>query len=103
MALRIQNTSSSSNLCLGKGGYSFMLFMPHHGYLCVEQVVVNHRIDKHTPRFDVQLLFDEIGVALDRDQYRDVLSLLDMYHVYLRQHQVEFRLLPVWVCHTEFL
>ncbi|KAF9453814.1 vacuolar protein sorting-associated protein 13 [Macrolepiota fuliginosa MF-IS2] len=51
------------------------------------RVIVNHRIDSHTPRFDIQLLFDEIGVALDRDQYRDVLSLLDMYHVYLRQHQ----------------
>ncbi|KXN90021.1 Vacuolar protein sorting-associated protein 13 [Leucoagaricus sp. SymC.cos] len=51
------------------------------------RIVVNHRVDKSTPRFDVQLLFDEIGVALDRDQYRDVLSLLDMYHVYLRQHQ----------------
>lgn len=49
---------------------------------------MNHKIDAHTPRFDVQLLFDEIGVALDRDQYRDLLSLLDMYHVYLRQHQV---------------
>ncbi|KAF5355629.1 hypothetical protein D9756_003767 [Leucocoprinus leucothites] len=51
------------------------------------RVIVNHRIDKSTPRFDIQLLFDEIGIVLDRDQYRDILSLLDMYHVYLRQHQ----------------
>lgn len=48
-------------------------------------------MDNRTPRLDVQLLFDEIGIALDRDQYRDVLSLLDMYHVYLRQHQVRFQ------------
>ncbi|KAK0465028.1 vacuolar protein sorting-associated protein 13 [Desarmillaria tabescens] len=51
------------------------------------RVVVNHRVDNHTPRFDLQLLFDEIGVALDDHQYRDVISLLDMYHVYIRQHQ----------------
>lgn len=51
------------------------------------RVTVNHKVDPRTARFDVQLLFDEIGIALDRDQYRDVLSLLDMYHVYLRQHQ----------------
>lgn len=38
----------------------------------------------------MQLIFDEIGVVLDRDQYRDILSLLDMYHVYLRQHQVGY-------------
>lgn len=49
---------------------------------------MNHKSDKDTPRFDVQLLFDEIGVVLDDNQYRDVISLLDMYHVYMRQHQV---------------
>ncbi|XP_006454344.1 hypothetical protein AGABI2DRAFT_114096 [Agaricus bisporus var. bisporus H97] len=51
------------------------------------RIVINNKFDSHTPRFDVQLIFDEIGVVLDRDQYRDILSLLDMYHVYLRQHQ----------------
>jgi vacuolar protein sorting-associated protein 13A/C len=49
---------------------------------------MNHRLDHDTPRFDVQLLFDELGIALDADQYRDVISLIDMYHVYVRQHQV---------------
>lgn len=48
---------------------------------------MNHKLDKDTPRFDVQLLFDEIGVALDDNQYRDAISLVDMYHVYTRQHQ----------------
>lgn len=51
---------------------------------------MNHKFDNHTPQFDVQLLFDEIAVALDDNQYRDVISLLDMYHVYIRQHQVKF-------------
>ncbi|KAG6898100.1 hypothetical protein C0992_005427 [Termitomyces sp. T32_za158] len=52
------------------------------------RVIVNHKIKDNTPRFDVQLIFDEIGVALDDNQYRDIISLLDMYHVYVRQRQV---------------
>lgn len=49
---------------------------------------MNHKLDKVTPRFDVQLRFEEIGVALDDYQYRDAISLVDMYHVYVRQYQV---------------
>ncbi|KAG6857562.1 hypothetical protein H0H87_000161 [Tephrocybe sp. NHM501043] len=52
------------------------------------QVIVNHKVGEKTPRFDVQLIFDEIGVALDDSQYRDTISLLDMYHVYVRQRQL---------------
>lgn len=48
---------------------------------------MNKTSDKDTPRFDIQLLFDEIGVLLDDNQYRDVISLVDMYHFYIRQHQ----------------
>ncbi|KAF5370222.1 hypothetical protein D9615_010080 [Tricholomella constricta] len=51
------------------------------------RIIVNHKVDQKTPRFEVQLIFDEIGVALDDNQYRDIISLLDMYHVYVRQRQ----------------
>ncbi|KAG2023495.1 hypothetical protein CC2G_001143 [Coprinopsis cinerea AmutBmut pab1-1] len=51
------------------------------------RIIVNHKIDRNTPRFNIELLFDEIGVALDNDQYRDAISLIDMYHVYMRKHQ----------------
>ena len=51
-------------------------------------ITMNHRITKEIPHFDVQLLFDELGIVLDDDQYRDAISLVDMYHVYLRQRQV---------------
>uniref|UniRef100_A0A0W0G3E4 Putative vacuolar protein sorting-associated protein vps13 n=1 Tax=Moniliophthora roreri TaxID=221103 RepID=A0A0W0G3E4_MONRR len=51
------------------------------------RITLNHRVDQKTPRFDVQLIFDEIGVALDDSQYHDAISLLDMYHVYIRRHQ----------------
>ncbi|PPQ64275.1 hypothetical protein CVT24_008413 [Panaeolus cyanescens] len=51
------------------------------------RIVVNHKVDKQTPRFDVQLIFEEIGIALDDHQYRDVISLVDMYHVFIRKRQ----------------
>ncbi|KAF9459895.1 vacuolar protein sorting-associated protein 13 [Collybia nuda] len=51
------------------------------------RIVVNHKVDRRTPRFDIQLIFEEIGIALDDSQYRDIISLLDMYHVYVRQRQ----------------
>ncbi|KAI0756975.1 vacuolar protein sorting-associated protein 13 [Daedaleopsis nitida] len=53
------------------------------------KIKMNHKLDKETPRFDVQLSFDEIGVLLDEHQYRDVISLIDMYHFYIRQHQYQ--------------
>ena|SRR6267154_6850110 len=56
--------------------------------MTINQITVNHKLDKNTPQFDVQLLFDEIGVALDDNQYRDAISVVDMYHVYIRQRQV---------------
>lgn len=40
-----------------------------------------------TPKFDAQVIFDEIGVVIDRDQYRDVLSVIDVFHFYRRTHQ----------------
>jgi hypothetical protein len=49
---------------------------------------VNHHFNEEIPRYDVQLLFNEIGIVLDDNQYRDVISLVDMYRVYMRQHQV---------------
>lgn len=59
---------------------------------------MNHKVDQKTPRFDVQLIFDEIGVALDDNQYRDIISVLDMYHVYVRQRQV-----GLYVCIALFI
>ncbi|KAG6813789.1 hypothetical protein H0H92_007201 [Tricholoma furcatifolium] len=53
------------------------------------RIILNHKASKYSPRFDIQLLFEEIGVALDDNQYRDIVSLLDMYHVYVRQRQYQ--------------
>ncbi|KAI0047829.1 hypothetical protein FA95DRAFT_1589004 [Auriscalpium vulgare] len=51
------------------------------------RIIMNHKQDKNIPRFDVQLLFDEIGVVLDDNQYRDTISLVEMYHFYARKSQ----------------
>ncbi|KAF5314046.1 hypothetical protein D9611_006808 [Ephemerocybe angulata] len=51
------------------------------------RIIVNHHVDRNTPRFNVELLFDEIGVSLDDDQYRHAISLVDMYQVYMRKQQ----------------
>jgi vacuolar protein sorting-associated protein 13A/C len=49
---------------------------------------MNNKPEKGDPRYDIQLLFDTIGVNLDDNQYRDMISLVDMFHFYTRQHQV---------------
>jgi vacuolar protein sorting-associated protein 13A/C len=49
---------------------------------------MNKRMSDAMPKIDAQVLFDEIGVILDRDQYRDALSLVDVLHFYTRTHQV---------------
>ena len=38
--------------------------------------------------YEAQLFFNEIGCVLDDEQYRDVISVADMYHLYARQREV---------------
>ena len=59
----------------------------------VGKVTMNLMLDDKTPKFDVQLLFEEIGFILDDHQYRDIISMVDMYHFFLR-HQQYRRLRP---------
>ena len=67
---------------------------------------MHSNLSKDVPRFDIELLFDEIGVLVDDNQYRDAISLVDMYHFYTRQHQVgvwfPFCLSPSGLTHTMF-
>ncbi|KAI1811883.1 vacuolar protein sorting-associated protein 13 [Poronia punctata] len=49
--------------------------------------------DTHVPKFKANLLFDEIGVVLDDDQYRDALMMADLFHYFIR-HQEYKRLQP---------
>ncbi|KAH6640079.1 hypothetical protein BKA67DRAFT_665445 [Truncatella angustata] len=47
----------------------------------------------HTPKTKASLLFDEIGVVLDDDQYRDALMMVDLFHYFIR-HQEYKKLQP---------
>jgi vacuolar protein sorting-associated protein 13A/C len=51
------------------------------------RLVIHQKMTNSTPKFDMQVFFDEIGVVLDRAQYRDALSILDAFHFYSRTHQ----------------
>jgi vacuolar protein sorting-associated protein 13A/C len=58
---------------------------PAHALL--SQVTLNHKLNKTTPKINVDLIFSEIGFILDDHQYRDAISLVDMYHFATRQAQ----------------
>ncbi|KAI0171728.1 vacuolar protein sorting-associated protein 13 [Hypoxylon sp. FL1284] len=56
--------------------------------------------DTHVPKFMASLLFDEIGVVLDDDQYRDGLMMVDLFHYFIR-HQEYKKLQPKGVTPQE--
>lgn len=43
--------------------------------------------DVHVPKFKANLLFDEIGLVLDDDQYRDALMMVDLFHYFIRHQE----------------
>lgn len=51
------------------------------------RLVIHRTMTNDTPKYDMQVFFDEIGVVLDRAQYRDTLSIVDVFHFYRRTHQ----------------
>ncbi|PHH90856.1 hypothetical protein CDD83_2455 [Cordyceps sp. RAO-2017] len=55
------------------------------------KIELNKSGDIVAPRFKANLLFEEIGLVLDDDQYRDALMMVDLFHYFIR-HQ-EYRAL----------
>ena len=51
------------------------------------KITINHRASSTIPKVNAELQFEEIGFILDASQYRDAISMVDMYHFYLRQYQ----------------
>ncbi|KAJ4155145.1 hypothetical protein LMH87_000404 [Akanthomyces muscarius] len=49
--------------------------------------------DVQIPKFKANLLFEEIGLVLDDDQYRDALMMVDLFHYFIR-HQEYKKLQP---------
>lgn len=65
---------------------------PSHQYILkpvsgAGRLVVRRKMTSETAKMDAQLLFDELGFALDDEQYRDVISVADLFHFYTRQAQ----------------
>ena len=54
----------------------------------------------HIPKFKANLLFEEIGLVLDDDQYRDGLMMVDLFHYFIR-HQEYKKLQPKGVTPKE--
>ncbi|KZO93498.1 vacuolar protein sorting-associated protein 13 [Calocera viscosa TUFC12733] len=51
------------------------------------KLVMSHRPTPENPRIDATVLFEEIGLNLDDNQWRDVLSVGELFHFYTRQYQ----------------
>ncbi|CAI4219735.1 unnamed protein product [Parascedosporium putredinis] len=43
--------------------------------------------DLHVPKHKANLLFEEIGLVLDDDQYRDSLMMIDLFHYFIRHQE----------------
>ena len=56
--------------------------------------------DIKTPKFKANLLFEEIGLVIDDDQYRDGLMMVDLFHYFIR-HQEYKKLQPKGVTPKE--
>ncbi|SNX84266.1 related to VPS13 - involved in regulating membrane traffic [Melanopsichium pennsylvanicum] len=65
---------------------------PTHQYILkpvsgAGRLVMRKKMTSEVPKMDAQLLFEELGFALDDEQYRDVISVADLFHFYTRQAQ----------------
>ncbi|KAH9886351.1 vacuolar protein sorting-associated protein 13 [Xylariomycetidae sp. FL2044] len=87
---------------IGKGESSEV---PDHQYILKPvsgqaKIELDKTGDIHVPKFKGSLLFDEIGVVLDDDQYRDALMMVDLFHYFIR-HQEYKKLQPKGVTPKE--
>ncbi|KAG9019286.1 hypothetical protein FRB90_004293 [Tulasnella sp. 427] len=65
---------------------------PNHQYILrpvsgEARLIFNRRVTSTIPRFDASVTFDDLSFNLDDAQYRDAISMLDMYHFFTRQAQ----------------
>ncbi|WFD25298.1 Vacuolar protein sorting-associated protein 13 [Malassezia nana] len=68
--------------------------IPSHQYIMepvsgVGKLVMRHHATKEQPKMDVQLVLDQIGFCLNDQQYRDGLSMANLFSFYGRQSQYQ--------------
>lgn len=52
------------------------------------KVTISKQYGGSTPKFDVNMLFEELGFILDEEQYQDAILTVDLFHTYLKRQQV---------------
>ncbi|CAD6973019.1 unnamed protein product, partial [Tilletia controversa] len=52
-----------------------------------EQFIMCRKMDADTPKMDAELLLEELGFALDDEQYQDIILVTDLFQFYNRQAQ----------------
>lgn len=58
-----------------------------------EKVTISKQYGGPKPKFDVNLLFQELGFVLDEEQYQDAILTMDLFHASLKRQQVN-------ICHS---
>ncbi|KAL0934633.1 vacuolar protein sorting-associated protein vps13 [Colletotrichum truncatum] len=51
------------------------------------KIVLDKSGDVHAPKAKASLLFEEIGLVIDDDQYRDGLMMVDLFHYFIRHQE----------------
>ena len=52
------------------------------------RVKLHKNFNSETPKIDASLLFDELSFAVDNEQYRDTILMIDLFHSYLKKQKV---------------
>ncbi|KAK0549054.1 Vacuolar protein sorting-associated protein 13 [Tilletia horrida] len=66
--------------------------IPDHQYILkpvtgAGRLVMRRKMTADVPKMDAELLFEELGFALDDEQYRDIILVTDLFQFYNRQAQ----------------
>ncbi|KAK0532867.1 Vacuolar protein sorting-associated protein 13 [Tilletia horrida] len=66
--------------------------IPEHQYILkpvtgAGRLIMRRKLTADTPKMDAELLFEELGFALDDEQYRDIILVTDLFQFYNRQAQ----------------
>ncbi|MCO5590231.1 hypothetical protein L7F22_044200 [Adiantum nelumboides] len=51
------------------------------------RLTMRRKMTPDTPKVNAELLFDQLGFALDDEQYRDIISVTDLFHFFTRYAQ----------------
>ena len=79
---------------IGRSGRASQPELARHQYILspvsgIGRMIWQHQFKKGLPKVEFQLLFQELAFAIDDEQYRDALSMVDLFHFYTRRKQYQ--------------